>query len=132
MMIPTLSVRGMLGMFLTLSIVMFLIMAFFTLGLQRKSLWGFPKEHIQLALVALFLSSMSLASAISSAMLQALTSNPPGPGGSTGAPPKGQLEVLQLLELQPDTGGPGPAPQPLGAGEENRLCRDGAIPVPGF
>ena len=37
---------------------------------------------------------------------------PPGPGGSTGAPPEGQLEVLLLLGLQPDTGGLGPAPQP--------------------
>ena len=50
---------------------------------------------------------------------------PPGPGGSTGAPLEGQLEVLQLLGLQPDTGGPGPAPQPLGTGGENRPCLQG-------
>ena len=60
------------------------------------------------------------------------TSNPPRPWRQYRCTPEGQLEVLQLLGLQPDMGGPGPAPQPLGAGEENRLCRARAIPVPGF
>ena len=59
-----------------------------------------------------------------------LRQTPPGPRGSTGAPPEGQLEVLQLLGLQPDTGGPGPAPQPLGTGvRTDHVCRARKIPV---
>ena len=56
-------------MFLTFVIVMFRNLEFFPLGFLRKSLWGFPEEQIQLALAASFLSSRSLASAISRARL---------------------------------------------------------------
>ena len=56
-------------MFLTFVTVMFRILEFFTLGFLRKSLWGFSEEQIQLALAASFLSSRSLASAISRARL---------------------------------------------------------------
>ena len=56
-------------MFLTFVTVMFRILEYSSLGFLRKSLWGFPEEQIQLALATSFLSSRSLASAISRARL---------------------------------------------------------------